>query len=218
MAYVYRHIRLDINEPFYVGMGISKNRFSQNSGRSKDWQNIASLNGFYAEIIMDNLTIEEAKRKEIEFISIYGRKSDGTGILINHTIGGEDGVFKKGYIPWSIGKSGPFKGKKFSKSHRENISKNRKGKPITFTIKRLASDARRQRIVIQMDMRGNIIKEYDSLRIAVKETGLDCGGLSKAANGILTQSGGFKWKYKNLAHQQEKAIQEQQEQDQPQMQ
>lgn len=41
MAYVYRHIRLDKNEPFYIGIG-SDNKYSrakQKTGRNDRWHN-----------------------------------------------------------------------------------------------------------------------------------------------------------------------------------
>jgi len=92
MAYVYRHIRLDKNQPFYIGIGKDDNfkRAYQKSKtkRSEYWHNIAN-NGYEVEILMDGLTWEEACEKEKEFISLYGRSDIGTGILCNHTCGGD---------------------------------------------------------------------------------------------------------------------------------
>lgn len=90
MAYVYRHIRLDKNEPFYIGIGSDETykRAYKTKGRSKYWENI-SLNGYDVEILMDNLSWEDACKKESEFISMYGRKDLGTGTLVNLTNGGE---------------------------------------------------------------------------------------------------------------------------------
>lgn len=93
MAYVYRHIRLDKNEPFYIGIGkdaIYKRAYqSSRTKRSDFWHNIASK-GYEVEILMDNLTWEQACEKEKEFILLYGRKDLGTGTLVNLTIGGEN--------------------------------------------------------------------------------------------------------------------------------
>jgi hypothetical protein len=92
MAYVYRHIRTDKNEPFYIGIGkdATYKRAYQCSKtkRSEFWHNIASK-GYEVEILMDNLTWEQACEKEKEFISIYGRKDLGKGTLVNLTNGGE---------------------------------------------------------------------------------------------------------------------------------
>jgi hypothetical protein len=91
MAYVYRHIRLDKNEPFYIGIGTSKyyNRAHRNKNRSDLWKRIAKKGGYEVEILMDGLTWEQACEKEKEFISLYGRIDLKTGCLANMTNGGE---------------------------------------------------------------------------------------------------------------------------------
>jgi hypothetical protein len=91
MAYVYRHIRLDKNEPFYIGIGSDKKFYRAYSLRTRNqlWHNIINKSDYEVEIIMDNLTWEQACEKEKEFISLYGRKNTKTGILCNMTDGGE---------------------------------------------------------------------------------------------------------------------------------
>ena len=92
MAYVYRHIRTDKNEPFYIGIGsdANYNRAHQNSKnkRSDLWHRVSSK-GYEVEILMDDLTWEQACEKEKEFISMYGRINKGTGTLSNLTDGGD---------------------------------------------------------------------------------------------------------------------------------
>jgi hypothetical protein len=93
MAYVYRHIRLDKNEPFYIGVGsdIEYKRANEIgiNRRNPIWHKIADKTDIEIEIVLDNLTFEEAIAKEIEFIGLYGRIDKGTGILSNLTSGGE---------------------------------------------------------------------------------------------------------------------------------
>jgi hypothetical protein len=95
MAYIYRHIRLDKNEPFYIGIGKDDNkkftRAYSKKGRSSFWRSIVSNYGYEVEILLDNLTWEEACEKEKEFITLYGRKDSSLGTLVNFTNGG-DGV------------------------------------------------------------------------------------------------------------------------------
>ena len=70
MAYLYRHIRLDKNEPFYIGIGSDekyKRAYSKKS-RNKYWSNIANITEYEVEIMLDNLTWEEVCKKEIEFV------------------------------------------------------------------------------------------------------------------------------------------------------
>jgi hypothetical protein len=110
MAYVYRHIRLDKNEPFYIG--IAKDEFKNCERayskyyRNKYWHNIVNKNQYEVKIILDNLTWEEACEKEIEFIKLYGRADLKTGSLVNMTDGGDG-----------------FKGPK-TLEHRQKLGKN----------------------------------------------------------------------------------------------
>ena len=90
MAYIYRHIRLDKDEVFYIGIGsdLDYKRAYKNTQRSKYWMNIANL-GYEVEIMLEDLTWEKACEKEKEFIRIYGRKDLNNGTLVNMTDGGE---------------------------------------------------------------------------------------------------------------------------------
>ena len=86
MAILYRHIRLDKNQPFYIGIGKTEKRSRETRDRSAAWKAIASK-GYEIEILFDDLTWEQALQKEIEFIKLYGRKKYG-GLLVNITEGG----------------------------------------------------------------------------------------------------------------------------------
>ena len=88
MAVVYRHVRLDKNQPFYIGIGNEKSRAYDKRSRTKQWKNIAKK-GYEIEILFENIDFEEAKKKETEFIALYGRKNNNTGTLVNLTDGGE---------------------------------------------------------------------------------------------------------------------------------
>lgn len=91
IGYVYRHIRKDTNEVFYIGIGSSKYRAYSKQYRNKHWHNIVAKTDYEAEIMIENIPYSLAKIKEIEFISLYGRRDLKTGTLVNKTIGG-DGV------------------------------------------------------------------------------------------------------------------------------
>lgn len=127
MAYVYRHIRLDKNEPFYIGIGkgstYERAYEKSKTKRSKFWSYI-SKKGYEVEILMDNLTWEQACEKEKEFILLYGRKDLGTGTLVNLTIGGEN-------PPDIFGDKNPMKRLEV----REKISKKLTGIPMRDEIK-----------------------------------------------------------------------------------
>jgi hypothetical protein len=92
MAIVYKHIRKDTNEPFYIGIGSRKDRATTRDGRTPLWHNIVNKHGYLIEILHYDISIDEAKELEIKYISEIGRKDLGKGPLINLTDGG-DGQF-----------------------------------------------------------------------------------------------------------------------------
>ena len=56
---VYRHIRLDNNKVFYVGIGNEKRPYSKH-GRNKHWNNIVNKTDYFVEIIAKNISLEDA--------------------------------------------------------------------------------------------------------------------------------------------------------------
>jgi hypothetical protein len=91
LAILYRHIRLDKNQVFYIGIGESESRAHNKINRTRIWKNIAAK-GYEIEILFEDLTWEQAKEKEKEFIALYGRRDLGLGTLVNLTDGGEGTV------------------------------------------------------------------------------------------------------------------------------
>lgn len=119
--YMYRHIRLDKNEVFYVGIGtrtnqdISCNTYSRATANHIDnsiWLAIVAKSDWKWEIICESDTREEIEKKEKEFIKYYGRKFNNTGTLANFTLGGEK---NEGY--------------KHTELTKEKISNSLKGRP-----------------------------------------------------------------------------------------
>jgi hypothetical protein len=94
--YVYQHIRLDKNEPFYIGIGNKKNylrafEFSKDK-RNEMWWKIYNKTTIKVEIVYINLSKQDASIKEQELIKKYGRKNLNEGSLCNMTDGG-DGIW-----------------------------------------------------------------------------------------------------------------------------
>ncbi len=91
MAILYRHIRPDKNEVFYIGIGETENRADSIYSRNKHWHNIVDFNnGVYEiEILFEDISWETACEKEIWWIAFYGRADLGKGTLCNLTDGGE---------------------------------------------------------------------------------------------------------------------------------
>ena len=122
--YLYRHIRLDINEPFYIGIGTKLEKFSKTlrgeysrahtmakRERSSFWHRIVNKTEYEVEIFLESDDYEFIKQKEIEFIALYGRRDLGKGTLCNLTDGGEG-----------------MKGLVFTELHRSRISIASKGR------------------------------------------------------------------------------------------
>lgn len=98
MYCVYRHIRLDTNAIFYVGIGSIKRAYDKIS-RNSHWKNIVNKCGYDVQITHEDVCWEEACVIEKYLIEFYGRKDLGKGELVNMTDGG-DGItgYRHDYI------------------------------------------------------------------------------------------------------------------------
>lgn len=105
--YLYRHVRLDNGDVFYVGIGTKKDKIRSSMKSEYDrayckhrensiWLKITNKSDYKIEILVESDDYEFIKNKEVEFISLYGRINTNSGILSNMTDGGE-GV--KGRVP-----------------------------------------------------------------------------------------------------------------------
>jgi hypothetical protein len=139
MAYIYKHIRPDTNEVFYIGIGVDRRRINSNQSRNRFWVNIVKKYGIIKEIFEDNLTWHDAINREKFWIDFYGRKNNNTGILCNMTDGGEGSYGRLVNEETKKKISESHKGKKISEEHKKKISEGNKGKikpkPIGFSEK-----------------------------------------------------------------------------------
>lgn len=93
--YLYRHIRNDKNVPFYIGIGKKNrkqglyNRAFTSFGRNQIWRGIANRTDIEVEILLETDDIDFVVKKEIEFISLYGKIIENTGSLANMQDGGK---------------------------------------------------------------------------------------------------------------------------------
>ena len=127
MAYVYRHIRVDKNTPFYIGIGKDLSRAYSKSNRNSIWKKIVSSTDYIVDILFEDISYDIAKEKEKEFIALYKRYRDG-GTLCNITIGGQ-GTLGLIHTEESKKKMGePNKGKTISEEHKKIISDFHSGK------------------------------------------------------------------------------------------
>lgn len=142
MAVVYIHTRNDTNEVFYVGISRKESRSRDKSGRSKYWKSIVNKHGYIITILINDISIKEAKDIEVGLIEYYGRKDLGLGNLANMTDGG-DGTEKSVVSVENRKKmSEHMKGNKnllgfkHSEYSKKKMSKARKGKRLSEEHKR----------------------------------------------------------------------------------
>lgn len=99
LGYVYRHIRLDTNVPFYIGISTVNNgkhtRAYEKEKRSNEWKDIVKYAEYRVDILLENIPLSILGYKEKYFIKLYGRIDLGTGTLVNKTSGGQG---SHGYI------------------------------------------------------------------------------------------------------------------------
>lgn len=149
--YLYRHVRLDTNQVFYIGIGTKINKDfrtikseyhrAYSKYRNTFWKNIVNKTDYRIDILFQCDDINFIKEKETEFIILYGRRNLDLGTLCNLTDGGERNknkiVSQETRLRLSIANTGKIlseerkeqirissKGKTLSKESREKVSKN----------------------------------------------------------------------------------------------
>lgn len=147
--YLYRHIRLDTGQPFYIGIGTKREsrpyyvhtaeytRAYSKSGRTNYWKRTVAKAGYEVEILFESDDYEFIKQKEIEFIKLHGRCDKGEGTLVNLTDGGDGviGVIRSQETSDKISKANS--GRKTSEETKLKQSLVKKGKKMSEHTKEL---------------------------------------------------------------------------------
>lgn len=209
MAYVYRHIRLDKNQPFYIGVGLSDNhrRAYEKRHRNVYWNNIISKTAYEVEILIDNLTEEEAFNKEVEFISLYGKSLNG-GLLCNISDGGGGGYLgdevnekrRKSLLGKKLSSAVKDKirqkaiGRFISEETRQKMSLTHKERGTGNWLKSKGHYNGRAKKVAQYSIDGELIKIWDCGVYACNELSINKACLFAALNENQKTAGGFIWK------------------------
>lgn len=175
--YVYRHVRLDKNEVFYIGRG-TKHRFStykgqykraySKDGRSKFWKRIIEKNNniFQVDIIFESNDFDEILEKEKEFIKLYGRRNLGLGTLVNLDDGG---IGSTNQIATALSRERKSKNN-YAKIHSYG-AKNPKSKPLYL-----------------YDMKGNFIGIGESVKHTARTYNLRESSICAVIKGINTHA------------------------------
>ena len=164
---VYRHIRNDTNEVFYIGMGSLK-RASVSYSRSKHWHSIVKKEGRTVEVLACDLSIDEANELEMFLISEYGYKN-----LCNQTLGGGG---QRGTKHW-LGKrhSNETKekcklinlGRKRSEETKQKIRKANLGKTLSEETKKKISESSTESKKVIDTSNGNVYSSIKDGAIAI---------------------------------------------------
>ena len=198
MAVVYRHRRLDNNKIFYIGISNNLRRPYRTDGRNDHWQKIYKKVGFSVDILIDNITIDEAKELEIFLIEEYGRVDLGNGPLVNKTTGGEffnhSEETKNKIRESKIGDKNHRYGKKQTQKQKEQLkisNTGRKKSEEEIKIRKenfIKKGLSRETCVYYYDTM-ELIGIYPSLSDACRAIGLDVKKFSGKASMIANNKG-----------------------------
>jgi predicted GIY-YIG superfamily endonuclease len=227
MVCVYRHIRHDKNEPFYIGIATHLKRAYEKGQRNSIWKSIVGKTEYTIEIIFDDLTKEQAYEKEKEFIRLYGKICNNTGTLANLTDGGETiSDYNKGRKASEETRqklrdaakhkkprsrecyektAAALRGRPKSEEHKRKLSEYFTGKsngPWTEEQrkKNLNYWIEKYIPVAQNDLDGNLIKVWHNRIVASIELGIKKDYIRECMRGRRRLAGGFVWV--NLNHEQ----------------
>lgn len=171
--YLYRHIRVDKNEPFYIGIGTKTNadvkygtytRANVKNKRNNIWINITKKTLYNVEILFESINYELIKQKEIEFIKLHGRIDLKTGTLSNQTDGGEGTT---NIIVSQKARELRSKAQKGRQKSTESI--NKRINTIKINGFKLSESSRRQisltksKAVLQFSLTGELLKKWSTV-------------------------------------------------------
>ena len=209
MAYVYRHIRLDKNEPFYIGIGKSDSDFNRaysHKNRNVYWNNIVNVTKHRVEIMLQDITWEQACEKEIEFIDLY-KKNTQNGSLCNIADGGGGGFLgdeinekrKKALIGHIVTQktrdkiAAKAKGRKASDQTKFKMSLAHKENKTGSWLESKGHKNGRAFKVYQYSLDGVLLNEWECAQYAVKFYNMNRTSITDCLNGRQKTAAGFMW-------------------------
>lgn len=205
--YVYLHRKATTGEIFYVGKAV-KHRAWVSSGRSEQWQRAVNKHGYKIEIVQDGLQEWAAFELEKDLISLYGKRSDKTGTLVNNSDGGDGTTGAKLSNETKSKMSAYRKGRKLSESHKKNTSLGLMGHIVSKESRekiRLAKSGKKLNEDHKMKIRAALhrafldgrLKNKEGQRLKHKETGFVFKSAASARRwmqdyfGLTTSSAGI---------------------------
>ncbi len=218
--YVYKHVRLDTREVFYIGKGHG-NRASHTK-RNKYWMRIVGKTPYKISIIRDHLHEEDAFKLEKFFIAKYKNKGQ---CKANFTQGGEG---TSGLVPWnkgipmtdetrlkvSIAKKNPSnetrkriseaglgrspwnKGKKLSEDHVAKLSKAKLGKVYSQQYKDNMAKVKGSNKLFRVFKKDTLdfVGSWYGKKTCANDLGIDRSGVCKCLRGKMKSHKGYIFK------------------------
>ena len=163
--YVYVYLRESDDTPYYIGKGKNRRMFEKHGvSVPKDHTKII--------VLQENCTNEEAVDLEKSYISLYGRKDIGTGILHNQTDGGDGGDTSKSAAYLLAKEQGKFSNKGISQSpeHIEKKAAALRGKSRPDAVKAKISSTRKER-AIPSPNKGKTLSEEHRKKLSLAAKG-----------------------------------------------
>lgn len=193
MFYVYQLRASDEEQPFYIGKSfIGSKRFiehlseARNGGKRMKDQKITSVLSRGAEVLEEILFTfgaeAEANDKECELIALFGRRDNRTGMLTNHTAGGEGAM-----------------GYKHTEETRRIMSEKKKGNKINVGRARPDMTERFSKPVTAFTFEGQVVGHYSSSREAADDLGVPFVSISDVVTGKVQTAKsdtGIKYQFK----------------------
>lgn len=220
--YLYRHIRLDKNEPFYIGVGkkgkqdlmygtYTRANDKTKKGRNNIWHGIVSRTAYQVEILLESDDYTFISAKEAEFVNLYGRIIFNNGSLANIVSGGGN---TEGFRHSEESKkkmSLNSMGKKVSKEQIEKFKQTRKERPYNHsreTALKISIAAKerwkknppvfQKKTIEKYSISGTFLKAYSSWEEVVKEDRFIGTSIKGACRGSRNHFyKGFFWFYKD---------------------
>lgn len=171
---VYSHVYDNEDKPFYIGQGRLSRAFNFLQ-RDKSWkEKVKDESKVKVNILYIDITIEESIFLEKELIAKYGRLDNNTGCLVN----GNDGDTAIG----CKGSSNFFFNKHLYGKDNGNFGNKYENNSLSIP-------------VMQIDILGNLIKEWSSATEAAEKGQFDVGCISSCCRKQRYLHKSFQWIY-----------------------
>lgn len=209
--YLYRHVTTDTNEVFYIGRGkknaddIKRGYYSRSKDkcRNKFWKSKTNKHKYRIEILLETDDFEFLCEKEVEFISLYGRRDLNRGTLVNLTDGGQDSKFIGTYnrtIESIERMRAKLIGRKMPEGFGLEVSKRMKG---NIYRKGIRHSTEVQKLITEKhfvpiyayNLKGEFVKSFESIVCAARELSVHPCTILQCLKGKQKQTKNYQFRY-----------------------